>query len=83
MGNRIQLTENQYDCLRDADALIIATEWNEFRAPDFDLITSLLKEPVIFDGRNIFDLPSMTSRGFHYVSIGRPVVELPIFVYEK
>jgi UDPglucose 6-dehydrogenase len=74
LGNRIRFVENQYDALADADALLIATEWNEFRTPDFDKISSLLKHKIIFDGRNLFDLEAMEKSGFHYVSIGRRVI---------
>ena len=73
-GNTIQLAHSPYACLEDADALIITTEWNEFRTPDFDSIISLMKEPVIFDGRNLFDLRIMKEKGFYYESIGRPLV---------
>jgi UDPglucose 6-dehydrogenase len=66
---------NQYDALKGADALIIATEWNEFRTPEFDKITSALKERVIFDGRNLFDNAVMEKMGFHYESVGRRPVE--------
>ncbi|HTB53038.1 MAG TPA: UDP-glucose/GDP-mannose dehydrogenase family protein [Ferruginibacter sp.] len=71
VGNKIEYTENQYDALQDADALVIATEWSEFRTPDFTKIVSLLKNKVIFDGRNLFDLAQMEGLGFHYESIGR------------
>ena len=74
ISDKIAYAENQYEALRDADALIIATEWSEFRTPDFIKIKSLLKEPVIFDGRNLFELYQMEERGFHYVSIGRKVI---------
>src|SRR5215217_7267567 len=80
MGDRISYCETPYDCLENADALIIATEWNEFRTPDFDKILSMLKEPVIFDGRNVFDVAAMEKKGFHYESIGRPLVNQPKFV---
>ncbi|HWJ91837.1 MAG TPA: UDP-glucose/GDP-mannose dehydrogenase family protein [Flavisolibacter sp.] len=80
LGDRITYTETQYECLENADALIIATEWNEFRTPDFDKITSLLKDPVIFDGRNVFDVQTMEKKGFHYESIGRPLVNQPKLV---
>lgn len=72
-GEKVEFTENQYDCLQDADALLIATEWNEFRMPDFDKISSLLKEKVIFDGRNLFDVALLEKMGFYYQSIGRSV----------
>jgi UDPglucose 6-dehydrogenase len=80
LGDRITYTETQYDCLENADALIIATEWNEFRTPDFDKMTSMLKDPVIFDGRNVFDVQTMEKKGFHYESIGRPLVNQPKLV---
>ncbi|HEX6334129.1 MAG TPA: UDP-glucose/GDP-mannose dehydrogenase family protein [Flavisolibacter sp.] len=77
LGDRISYAATQYECLEGAHALIIATEWNEFRTPDFDKIMSLLKEPVIFDGRNVFDVQQMEQKGFHYESIGRPLVNQP------
>lgn len=70
----IDLVDNMYEALEGADALCIVTEWNEFRTPDFGKIKSLLKEPVIFDGRNIYDLEHMGEKGFYYNSIGRGVV---------
>ena len=76
IGDKVTYVESQYDALHDADALVIATEWSEFRTPDFGKITSLLKNKVIFDGRNLFDLKQMRELGFHYVSIGRKEVEL-------
>lgn len=79
-GNKISFCETPYDCLPNADALIIATEWNEFRTPDFDKMLSVLKEPVIFDGRNVFDIAAMEKKGFHYESIGRPLVNQPKLV---
>jgi len=75
VGDRISFVENQYEALKDADALVIATEWSEFRTPNFDRISSLLRNKVIFDGRNLFDLNKMGDLGYHYVSIGRKVVE--------
>ena len=73
-GNRITFSDRQYDTLIDADVLIIATEWSEFRTPNFDKIIALLKNKVIFDGRNLFDLKHMEELGFHYVSVGRKTV---------
>ncbi|MDE3185236.1 MAG: UDP-glucose/GDP-mannose dehydrogenase family protein [Bacteroidota bacterium] len=75
LGDIISFADNQYDALKDADALIIATEWSEFRTPDFTKIKSLLKNDVIFDGRNLFELYQMEESGFHYESIGRKVVK--------
>jgi UDPglucose 6-dehydrogenase len=60
--------------LKDADALIIATEWNEFRTPDFIKIVTNLKNKVIFDGRNLFDVKAISELGFHYESVGRTLV---------
>jgi UDPglucose 6-dehydrogenase len=74
IGDKIEFAENQYDALKSADALIIATEWNEFRTPDFSKIADNLKNKVIFDGRNLFDLNAMRDMGFHYESVGRQVV---------
>ena len=76
IGDIISYAENQYDALKDADALVIATEWSEFRTPDFSKMKSLLKNPVIFDGRNLFDLYQMQDCGFYYESIGRAVITL-------
>ena len=73
LGNKIVFAENQYDALTNADALIIATEWNEFRTPDFDRISKMLKTKTIFDGRNLFDPAQMKQSGFHYESVGRSV----------
>ena len=70
----VEMTETEYEALEGADALLLITEWNEFRTPDFDKIKSLLREPVIFDGRNVYDLELMKERGFYYNSIGRGVV---------
>jgi UDPglucose 6-dehydrogenase len=74
IGEKINYAENQYDALKDADALLIATEWSEFRTPDFNRMKSLLKNAVIFDGRNLFELYQMEEMGFHYESVGRRVI---------
>lgn len=76
IGDMITYAENQYEALKDADALLIATEWSEFRTPDFTKIKSLLKKPVIFDGRNLFELYQMEERGFHYESVGRKTIKI-------
>ena len=73
-GNKISYAESQYEALDKADALIIATEWNEFRAPDFKKIENRLKRKLIFDGRNLFENNTMDQLGYHYESIGRSVV---------
>ena len=74
VGDKINYALNQYDALEGADVLIIATEWGEFRTPDFNKMKSLMKQPVIFDGRNVYDLKQMQKLGFYYNSIGRMVV---------
>jgi UDPglucose 6-dehydrogenase len=71
MGDKITLVKSQYEALENADALVIATEWSEFRTPDFNKISNLLSGKVIFDGRNLFDLNQMEQLGYFYVSIGR------------
>ncbi len=75
MGDKIAYAKNQYEALDGADALVIATEWSEFRTPDFNKMKSLLKNAVVFDGRNLFELYQMEEAGFHYESIGRRVVK--------
>ena len=70
-GNRVALVGGSYDALKGADALVIITEWNEFREPDFSRMRKLMREPVIFDGRNLFGVDQMRAQGFTYFSIGR------------
>ena len=71
LGDSIGYATNQYEVLAGADALIIATEWSEFRTPDFNRMEMTLLNKVIFDGRNLFDLPKMHALGYYYESIGR------------
>ncbi|MBI3784059.1 MAG: UDP-glucose/GDP-mannose dehydrogenase family protein [Deltaproteobacteria bacterium] len=73
-GETIHYHRVNYDALDGAHALLIVTEWNEFRRPDFERIKQLMKHPVIFDGRNIFDPADMKQRGFTYYSVGRRLV---------
>jgi UDPglucose 6-dehydrogenase len=70
-GERIGYGIKNYDVLKDAEALLVITEWNEFREPDFKKIKSLMKNPVIFDGRNIYDGKKLNEKGFTYFSIGK------------
>ncbi|HWP99474.1 MAG TPA: UDP-glucose/GDP-mannose dehydrogenase family protein [Vicinamibacterales bacterium] len=70
-GNRIAYADASYDALTGADALVIATEWNEFREPDFARMRRLMRTPVIFDGRNLYQPQQMKALGFTYYSIGR------------
>jgi UDPglucose 6-dehydrogenase len=74
IGDKIVYTKTNYDAIKDKDALVIVTEWNEFRNPDLDKIKDLLKNPVIFDGRNLYDLEKMREKKFVYYSIGREAV---------
>lgn len=71
IGDKVAYAEQQYEALDSADALIIATEWAEFRTPDFEILEAKLKAKVIFDGRNLFDVQQIRSLGYHYESIGR------------
>jgi UDPglucose 6-dehydrogenase len=74
LGDKIGYSENRYDALDGADALLIVTEWPVFRTPDFDFMKERLKAPVVFDGRNLYDLERMKDYGFYYNSIGRKVI---------
>lgn len=67
----LSVHQNSYDALKGADALVVVTEWNEFRQPDFERMKKLMNQPVVFDGRNIYDPKEMRSRGFVYYGIGR------------
>lgn len=74
LGDKIIYADNPYNALEDCDALIIATEWSEFRTPDFDKMSSVMKNKVIFDGRNVFDPDDMKELGYYYESIGRRTI---------
>ena len=74
LGDILEYSDDLNNTLKDADALLILTEWNEFRNPNFDIIKSYLKSPLIFDGRNIFDVEKMKGTGFIYYSIGRKTI---------
>jgi UDPglucose 6-dehydrogenase len=74
IGDKVSYHETPYETLQNADALFIATEWPEFRTPDFEKVTSLLKNKVIFDGRNLYDLDQMKDLGYTYYSVGRETV---------
>ncbi|MHB8420284.1 MAG: UDP-glucose dehydrogenase family protein [Myxococcales bacterium] len=71
-GNRVRLAPDPYAALEGADGLFVITEWNEFRQPDFERMRELMREPVVFDGRNVYDPRRMRERGFTYYGIGRP-----------
>jgi UDPglucose 6-dehydrogenase len=70
----LSLCEKNYQCLEEADALLVLTEWSPYRRPDFNRMRSLLNEPVIFDGRNLWEPEKMREQGFDYLSVGRPPV---------
>ncbi|MBK6626356.1 MAG: UDP-glucose/GDP-mannose dehydrogenase family protein [Flavobacteriales bacterium] len=74
LGDRVTFAADEYEALQGADALLIATEWAEFRTPDLKRVGELLKEKLIFDGRNLYDLDHMQDNGFTYVSVGRQTV---------
>jgi UDPglucose 6-dehydrogenase len=76
-GERVTFCDRPYGAVDGADALVVATEWNEFRNPDFEVVKRLLKRPVIFDGRNVFDPDRMVEMGFTYHGMGRLVPEAP------
>lgn len=77
-SDKILYAEYNYDALAGADALLILTEWNDFRRPDFQRMKSLLKHPIVFDGRNIYEPQKMRALGFKYFSIGRPNGNQPL-----
>lgn len=72
LGNKIEFASNMYEVLKDADALVICTEWSIFRTPNFNKIKQSLKQPVIFDGRNLYDKHELIEQNISYFSIGRP-----------
>jgi UDPglucose 6-dehydrogenase len=74
MGDKVYYANDQYDALEGTNALIIVTEWSEFRNPDFERISKLLAHPAIFDGRNVYSVEKMQTQGFYYESIGRQIV---------
>ncbi|TXN37201.1 UDP-glucose/GDP-mannose dehydrogenase family protein [Flagellimonas hymeniacidonis] len=75
LGDKIEYAKDEYDAIIDADALIVVTEWSEFRMPNFRILEKLMNNKTIFDGRNIYDPEEMSEQGFTYYSIGRDVVK--------
>ena len=75
VGNKITYAKDEYEALKNADALIIATEWGSFRTPDFKVIKKAMKKPVIFDGRNLYSTTQMKELGFTYYSVGRKSIK--------
>ena len=74
LGDQISYADNQYDALKAADALLIATEWSVFRNPDFEKMDEIMDHKAIFDGRNLYDLQKMIDLGYYYNSIGRSLI---------
>jgi UDPglucose 6-dehydrogenase len=72
LGSAVSMFDDGYDAIQGADALVIFTDWPEFRRPDFERMAAVMKQKVIFDGRNLYDPAAMAKRGFHYVCVGRP-----------
>jgi len=70
MGDKITYSKDAYSALKDADALLLLTEWREFRSPDWEKIRHELKSPILFDGRNIYDSSELRSNGFIYTGVG-------------
>jgi len=75
-GDKLNYAANSYDALQDVDALVILTDWNEFKNIDLNKVKKLMKQPMIFDGRNIYDLKTMKELGFTYISTGRAPISL-------
>ncbi|HET8646028.1 MAG TPA: UDP binding domain-containing protein, partial [Vicinamibacteria bacterium] len=71
LGEKVTFTSRGYDAVEGADALVVATEWNEFREPDFQRIRERMRRPAIFDGRNLYNPQTLRDLGFHYEGIGR------------
>lgn len=76
LGDKIEYAKDEYDVCIDADALLVVTEWSEFRMPNFRILEKLMNEKTIFDGRNIYDPEEMVEQGFNYYSIGRKVIKI-------
>jgi UDPglucose 6-dehydrogenase len=78
LGSKVAMFEDGYAALEGADALVIFTDWPEFRRPDFDRMAMTMRKKVIFDGRNLYEPKTMAQRGFHYLCIGRPTISVPV-----
>jgi UDPglucose 6-dehydrogenase len=75
LGPTASIVDTMYDAVKDADAIVISTDWDEFKSPDFDKLKKLMRKPVIFDGRNLYRLADMQKQGFTYYSVGRAAVK--------
>ena len=74
LGDKIEYVNDQYEALIDADALLLVTEWPEFKFPNFNVMSKLLNNKVIFDGRNVYDVDEMNADGYKYFGIGTRIV---------
>ncbi len=74
-GDKVIFCKEKYEAIANADALVIVTEWGEFISPSFEVMDRLLKNKIIFDGRNVYNVEDMKNKGYHYESIGREVVQ--------
>jgi UDPglucose 6-dehydrogenase len=74
LGEEVTMCEDGYQALDGADALVVFTDWPQFRTPDFEIITAKLRQRVLFDGRNLYDPRSLAKKGFQYFCIGRPAI---------
>jgi len=72
VGDKVELTKHMYDAIEGVDALLVVTEWNEFRNPDFERLKTLMRQPTILDGRNLYDSADLRAQGFTYIGIGVP-----------
>ena len=70
LGDSIEYGKDEYEALIDADALLLVTEWPEFRSPNFNVVSKLMRDKVVFDGRNIYDAADLSEKGFTYYGIG-------------
>jgi UDPglucose 6-dehydrogenase len=74
LGEKVKFAHNEYDVLKEADALLICTEWSIFRNPNFDKMKEIMSDAVVFDGRNLYAAEEMNGKGFYYQSIGRSLI---------
>ncbi|MCH8194197.1 MAG: UDP-glucose 6-dehydrogenase, partial [Planctomycetes bacterium] len=78
LGDRVELGQDAYSILAGCDALVVMTDWQEFRSPDFDLLKEKLNKPLIFDGRNLYDVTYVAKQGIDYHCIGRPYLSVAV-----
>jgi UDPglucose 6-dehydrogenase len=86
LGEQVRFCHNAYETLQDSDALVVLTDWQEFRTPDFEAIRNRLRRPVIFDGRNLYNPAKVREAGFEYHGVGRgpcPMLDVALTVAEN